>query len=375
MRLLLVHGDLAAGGGAEAYAAAVAETLGRIGHSPEILDIRGLRDGSAQRDWPILRLGRMPLLRRFHLLKYALVCRLLPRLASDYDRVVLTYGEGPELPVPALTVHHAPALFSTDRADLEALGAAGRGRFHLLLRALYTRLMRRIARVRRPHRAAVVVANSRWTAARVSPPPGQIAVVHPPVSPPAPAARACSRSRSRSRIVMLGRMSRNKRIEEGIAIVERLRAEGLPAELDVIGRAADRHASRLMRRHAARGGWLRFHPDASAQTVAALLAGARFGLHCYRQEHFGIAVAEMICAGVIPMVYAGGGVCELVPLAQLQFHTPDEAVARLAALMMSGEDELEGLSRRLQEGPALRGALEFETRLAPVLAQFLEAGE
>ncbi|PRX33911.1 Glycosyltransferase involved in cell wall bisynthesis [Meinhardsimonia xiamenensis] len=368
MRLLLAHGDLAAAGGAEAYAEAIIASLARIGHAPDVLDIHGLRRCDAARvDRILLRLGRMPVLRRFHLLKYALVCRLLPRVARGYDGVILSYGEGPPLEVPTLVLRHAPALFSARRSDLEALGAAGRGALYLRTRQAYALAMRWLAGPKTPGPASMTVTNSRWTAARLPRSARPATLVYPRVVPP----RVGPQRRLRHRILMLGRMERNKRIEEGIAIVERLRAEGLPAELDVAGRAATAHARRLLRRHAGRE-WLRFHPDASPATVATLLAQARFGLHCYRNEHFGIAVAEMICAGLVPVVFDGGGVCELVTEPELRFANAQEAAARLFALMMRPAAELEDLSRRLRQGEALRAALNFEDRLEPVLARFLD---
>lgn len=375
MRVLVVHGDLAARGGAEAYCSAVLAALARLGIRPDLLDIDGLRpcgNGEPARKALLLRLGRLPFLRDFHLWKYALVCRVLARVARGYDRVILSYGEGPALPVPTLEIRHAPALFSTARHDLEALGAAQRGALHLLARRLYATLLRMIAGVapRPAQRAPVhrVVANSHWTAARLPAGLGPVTVVHPPVPRRAP----LPAPRKPFGVVTLGRLVRTKRLEDAIAVVSALRARGLPAELDIVGRAEGRYARTLMHRHRERD-WLRFHTDAEDAKLAEILARARFGLHCCHTEHFGIAVAEMIQSGVVPVVRADGGICELVPEPALQFAHPAEACDRLADLMARPLHETDAISRRLQAGAALRAALRFETEMTRILTDFLEA--
>ena len=120
----MAHGDLSAGGGAEAYAAGLIAALKRAGHHVGILDIQGhIRpDGGKIRPW-VLSCGSGTFTKRFALWKYALVCRVLPQIALEYDRVVLSYGEGPALPCRSLRLMHAPALFSGNPELLAALGA------------------------------------------------------------------------------------------------------------------------------------------------------------------------------------------------------------------------------------------------------------
>jgi glycosyltransferase involved in cell wall biosynthesis len=368
MKILIAHADLAAGGGAEAYANAIAGWLEVRGHAVDRLDIHGLR--GAQCAAPtLLRLGRLPGLRHLILFRYALVCRVLPGLAQPYDHVFLTFGEGPPLDRPSVTLHHAPALFSTDPAALAALGAEGRGRLHLGLRQIYTRACRAVAGTARPAPTRRL-ANSCWTARTIAargaePPP---AIIRPPVAPRPNAgtqkAPAC--------IVALGRIVRNKRLEEAIAILAGLQDLGLPAELHIVGRAGCRYADRLIRRHSGRPG-LHVHADADDASLSALLARARFGLHCYRHEHFGIAVAEMITAGTVPLVYDGGGVRELVTRPDLRFRSPAEAVRKLAALIARPVAETDAIAAELARGPALAAALDFEAELARVLPKMLEA--
>ncbi|MGR3573090.1 glycosyltransferase family 4 protein [Brevirhabdus sp.] len=410
MKILLAHGDLSARGGAEAYAQAMIAHLLDQGHQVDVLDIAGLRpaargpgpQGSGPQGsdplsgFPLLRLGHLPGLRRLHLVKYALVCRMLPHVIappgaiSPYDRLILSYGEGPALPRPTLTLRHAPALFSTAPAHLRALGAGSPGA--LLLRGAYTWLCRRLAGM--SDAAAAVdtptpsrlIANSRWTAAMIPPQAGRAHVLypqvrHPPASPDPlgdpsgdlPGNPSGDPPRDPFRIVTLGRIVPNKRLGDALRITALLRARGLPARLDIAGRADTPYARRLIRR--LRGHpHVQIHPDIAPEALARLLARARLGLHCYRHEHFGIAIGEMILAGVLPVIHDGGGAVELVTDPALRYRTPQEAVPILARLMRQDQARIEAMVARLRTGPALQAALEFPARLEDMLAPFLSPG-
>lgn len=369
MRILLAHGDLRAGGGAEAVACAVHARLRAAGHAVDVLDIHGLAraDGTRAGAWPLV-IGRLPGLSHLHLLKYALVCRVLSRLARGHGAVVLTYGEAPALPCPALTLRHAPVLFSARPADLAVIGAAGRGPAYLALRRIYARACMRIAGLSRSAPATPTLANSRWTARRAvrADPRLAPALLYPPCP-----ARAIRRDRPEPmRILSLGRMTTGKRLDEAVDIANRLVAGGWPVTLDIAGRAGTRAARRLVRRHAGRPG-IAFHPDLPGPELAVLMARARLGLHCARHEHFGMAVAEMIAAGIVPVVHDSGGVRELVPLPELRFRRPADAAARLASLLASPMQHTETLARRLARTPALTAGQGFDRVLDGHLARFL----
>ncbi|APX91407.1 hypothetical protein BV394_16075 (plasmid) [Brevirhabdus pacifica] len=389
-RLLLAHSDLDAGGGAELYARAIRDRLRGQGHLVDTLDIHGIRTADADDPAPLpltlrtlLALGRLPVLRRRHLLRHALVCRALPRFAPGYDAVILSYGEGPALPCPVLTLRHAPALFSTRPALLAVLGRKSP------LRGPYTRLCRRIAGLptaprpdsgpasgspgHQDHPGDLVLANSAWTAARVvehgltrRPP----AVLYPPVRAIPPATAPVQLARDPHLILALGRIVPGKRLEEAVAILTALRRQGHPARLAIVGRAEGAYARRLLARLAPHPG-LELHPDASPSRLATLLARASLGLHCYRQEHFGIAVAEMITAGILPVVHDGGGVAELVPDPALRFADPAGATRRLARLLALPLTERARMAHCLGQGKALKKALDFEAELDRVTGPFL----
>jgi len=167
VKILVVHSNLAAGGGAEIYAHAVIGALRAKGHAVATLDITGHRapNGDLHRIG-LFRLADLPGLRGKHLFAYALVCRKLRLIADTYEAVVLTYGEGPALPIKALRILHAPCLFSARAQDIAVL-RSGLSGVALLWRQAYALLCRCVARPRLGGEDGVMtLANSQWTSRR-----------------------------------------------------------------------------------------------------------------------------------------------------------------------------------------------------------------
>lgn len=368
----MIHSDLRVRGGAEAYADAVCQAIRNLGHQVDRFDITGLESPDRRRRPWIFRLADLPRLRNIDLLKYALVCRATPKLAKNYDRVVLTKGEGPFLPIPTLTIFHAPAFFSTDLAAVAALGVDTSSPIKLFIRRLCVLIARFYIRGIRT-RSEWLAANSHWTAKEVARLDGG-----PPVPVLYPVLHAlpqeAAAKRGRHRVIAIGRLVSNKRFEDAIRIINLLREQGYPMELDIVGRADSGFAKRLMHRFRNRH-YIRFHQNAEPELVGKLLAEARFGLHCFRNEHFGISVAEMILAGVVPIVYDGGGVTELVTQPELRFQNLPEAADCLTQLVDADISKTDAIAGKLQKGKALQQALDFNLHLKEILQAFLTDSE
>jgi hypothetical protein len=87
----------------------------------------------------------------------------------------------------------------------------------------------------------------------------------------------------------------------------------------------------------------------------------------YRGEHFGIAVAEMICAGVLPFVHDSGGVCELVTDPSLKFVTTTDLLHKVIAVMSWKEAICTQRLAVLKTTPALQKALRFPSECERLL--------
>jgi glycosyltransferase involved in cell wall biosynthesis len=88
-------------------------------------------------------------------------------------------------------------------------------------------------------------------------------------------------------------------------ILARVRQHAPDITLTIIG-TRDRHARRyfqsLTSLAASLGSWIDFRDNLTRDDVRALMASCRYGVHGMREEHFGMAPAEMARAGAIVWV-------------------------------------------------------------------------
>jgi len=83
--------------------------------------------------------------------------------------------------------------------------------------------------------------------------------------------------------------------------------------------------------------------------VRALMASCRYGVHGMREEHFGMAPAEMARAGAIVWVPSGGGQMEIVGREPaLMYASDDDAVQKISATLNSASEQ-----QRLREHLAI----------------------
>jgi len=372
VRVLLVHGDLRAGGGAEAYALAVAATAAKLGHQVGWLDVTGHLppDGRKQALLPA-KLLQVSLQRlRFHLLKYAVVCQRVRAVAAGYSHVIYTYGEGPSTQKPLLRILHAPALFSGRPELVKYLGVTGGPLGKLMLRSVYSWACRRLARPdMRPGKGVTTVVNSNWTGGIVAKyfQLSSKTVLYPKV---VPVPQCPDISRSPLRFITVGRLVPGKRLEDAVEIIAKLRDNGIPAYLQIVGRATGPYSRAFVAQYNPLS-FVTITQNATRPQLARAMASARYGLHCYRHEHFGISVAEMITAGCLPFVFDGGGVVELVPDRRLRFDCVDSAVNKISALVDVSLQKQTALQRTLQSTSALKSAIHFDGQLENILNRFL----
>jgi glycosyltransferase involved in cell wall biosynthesis len=178
------------------------------------------------------------------------------------------------------------------------------------------------------------LANSAWTAERVRAlyPSTPVTVVYPPVDDAAPVQDWTSREDG---FVCIGRFSGEKDPAAVIDIVSAVRREFPHVRLHFAGvragRGGFRQLVRLVRPHRA---WIEIHENLSRRELRALVARNRYGIHGMPEEHFGIGPAEMVRAGCIVFLPAGGGQVEIVKGdARVLYRTRQEAVARILHVM------------------------------------------
>jgi glycosyltransferase involved in cell wall biosynthesis len=141
----------------------------------------------------------------------------------------------------------------------------------------------------------------------------------------------------RSAAVAIGRMHPIKRWEMAVEIVEQARSRGLEIGLTLINQPDRIDYGRRIADLAAGRPWFRLLTGITREQLAAEVAHHRYGIHTMEDEHFGIAVAEMVRAGCIPLVHDSGGPVEIVGgHGELRFRTAEEGAAALRAVMADG---------------------------------------
>lgn len=187
------------------------------------------------------------------------------------------------------------------------------------------------------------LVNSDWTGMKYREVYGAPATtVYPPV-----AVDGCGRGWSErdDAFIALG-LEPHKRIDEMIAIVARIRNAGHDVRLRLVGSATGRgHLRRLRALVAAHPGWITLHLDLTREQLLDLLGRSRYGVHAMREEHFGMAPAEMARSGCIVFVHDSGGQVEIVGRDErLVWLDEADAATRILRVLDDGS-----LQRELQE--------------------------
>ena len=159
-----------------------------------------------------------------------------------------------------------------------------------------------------------------------------------------------------------------------VDIVEAVRRRGHDLELTLIGHADDIEYGRRMESMTATRPWFRWIRDASRAQLLAELSQHKYGIHPMREEHFGIAPAELQRAGCIPFVHNSGGQVEIVGNdRRLTFETVEDASERIVRVI-----ENPTLERELRSQVAERRSWFTETRFCEsvreVVRQFAQNG-
>ncbi|MGH2956741.1 MAG: glycosyltransferase family 4 protein [Solirubrobacterales bacterium] len=277
----------------------------------------------------------------FNFHRHILAMRYARRLAAEYELAYSALDEA-DLGGGGLQYVHHPWVGPAYRAPtLEAIRRAPKRPWQLISGHSLERI-----------RSNVTLVNSRFTAAAVE---RQLGVTPRVVTPPVPGRFPDPPWEERQdAVVAVGRLIRHKRLDMAVETVAEARARGLPLRLRIVGSTAGIDPAEVESiLGLARGrDWVDIHPNVSRDELVRLIAGCRYGIHCCDEEPFGIAVAEMVLAGCIPIVRPTGGPTEIVGAdPRLFFDSPAAGAARLIALSRSA-----ALRREIGEGLRARRA-------------------
>lgn len=264
---------------------------------------------------------------RLGLLRDHLLLRTARRLAPAYDFAVTANNES-DLGARGVQYVHFPK-FVTARPDPGLRWYQGATAVAAYQRACDALTGFRHERMRRH----LTLANSEWTA-------GLLAARHhlSPVVLPPPAAgpfRQVAWTARQNAVVCLGRIAPEKRLVEMMDVVAHVRRRHPDLTLWIAGQPDDRayllHVQDAARGH---GAWVQLALDRPRSALLELLSACRWGLHGMYEEHFGMAVAELVAAGVVPIAHRSGGPVEILgDDPHLLYDTDADASERLCALI------------------------------------------
>ncbi|WP_017302418.1 glycosyltransferase [Nodosilinea nodulosa] len=135
-----------------------------------------------------------------------------------------------------------------------------------------------------------------------------------------------------------GRVVVAKQTHRVIEILAAVRQRGFDVKLHITGGGGGTYGwgyeRRVRQLAAANADWVTFHCDLPYADYLNVLARCRYGIH-HKPEPFGISVAEMVNAGMIPFVYNRGGQIEIVNAANtdLIFDSAQDAVEKIVAVL------------------------------------------
>lgn len=198
-----------------------------------------------------------------------------------------------------------------------------------------------------------IVANSTWLRRKCGPfYSGPIEIIHP-VVPLLP--EVAPWSGREDAVLVFGRISPEKRVEDAIRIVGLARTAGFGGRLVISGPDGAIDYAAHIRDLAARHEWIEILPGQFGADKARLLGRMRYGVNACRIEAFGISTAEMAASGIIMLVPKDTGQNDIVDDPSQQFSTVEDAANKLVALANSPD-----LQRRLHSRSG-----EVRSRFAP----------
>ena len=179
-------------------------------------------------------------------------------------------------------------------------------------------------------------------------------------------------ARDPMKVVYIGRIIPEKRIEDLVAIVEKARAvTGLDITFHVAGRLDQTPSyGRKLDMMAKERNWLRFVGALYGEEKARFLTSGSYAIHAERDEAFGISIAEYLASGLIPIVPDEGGTPEIVDSPALTYRTNEDA-AQILAHLLSDASFRENQRRHCVERAKLFSREAYLERQGKLLAEIV----
>lgn len=171
--------------------------------------------------------------------------------------------------------------------------------------------------------------------------------------------------------VSIGRADPVKRPLAVMDIIEGLTERGHDIHLHWIGAVDDDEYGRKVRQRAAELEAVTLEGKVPFDVLAELASTHKYGLHGRINEHFGMAVAELLSGGAIPFVHDSGGQREIVGQSErVVYSDVQDAVAKIESVLEEGSGR--EIRESLPDPEAMFGVERFRHEVRTAVEQAVE---
>lgn len=217
------------------------------------------------------------------------------------------------------------------------------------------------------------IINSKWTGERYKEIyDADSHVVYPPAPGAFPEVSWDKRERG---FVCISRISSEKRLIEMMNIIAVLREDFPELHLHIIGSKVeydDSYYDEVKKYSEQYSDWVFWEEDVSREKLEKIVTQHRYGIHGMNDEHFGIAVAELLRAGCITFAPNNGGPIEILGNdARLLYNSDSEAIENIR-YVLEHEDEQLRLCKHLEARKELYSTKAFTNHIEEIVENFLK---
>ena len=382
-RILFVQTTLQPPGGANTVAAWMIEAL-KEEHSVSLLTWRPPDFGEVNRFYgtslsesevslhsvnPVLRgiINLDP--DRASIQRQSYLMRLCKRMKNEYDVIISAENEV-DFGRKGIQYFHFPYLYEKIQPDVDS---PWYGKLLDTLRGVYRPWMLISGFSYDRMKNNLTLANSDWTGNKVKEFYGINPItLYPPIPGKFPDVPWNDKENG---FVCIGRFCPGKKFETIIEILTKVRAKIPDVHLHIIGTLSPFSGEREYYSQFAgvvqeNAPWVLLHENLSREELVQLVSNHRYGIHANVDEHFGIAVAEMIKAGCIVFVHNSGGQVEIVGGDErLAYQTKDEAAQKIMRVI-DNPNEQDSLRNYLHSRKGLFSAETFMRQIREIVSGF-----
>ncbi len=272
--------------------------------------------------------------------KVSYLMRVCKRLKDNYNTIISSQNEV-DFGRRGIQYFHYPYLSSKIKPDMDL---PDHRRFREMLKGRYRPWMMVSGFSYNRMKDNLTLVNSDWTRNKVKECYGiDATTVYPPIPGKFPDIPWNDRENG---FVCIGRFCPGKNFEMIIEILAKVRSRIPDIHLHIIGTPSpfmgeNEYYSKLMRVVRENSPWVLLHENLSREELIDLISSHRYGIHANIEEHFGIAVGEMIKAGCIVFVHNSGGQVEIIGRDdRLVYRTEEEAIEKIVRVMGDPDEQM-----------------------------------